>query len=113
MSHYPEPHSQIRDEVEVVLGLSNCAAKKVQHATGVDISDLATKKDFIAQKAEVEKLDIAKLVNDPAILNDLKTKVDDLDVGKLKAVFIDLKKLNDAVKNEVVKNTKFNTLKTS
>ena len=48
MSHYPEPHSQIRGEVEVVLGLSNCAAKKVQHATGVDISDLATKKDFIA-----------------------------------------------------------------
>ena len=51
-------------------------------------------------------------MNDPAILNDLKTKVDDLDIGKLKAVFIDLKKLNDAVKNEVVKNTKFNTLKT-
>ena len=32
-------------------------------------------------------------MSDPAILNDLKTKVDDLDVGKLKAVFIDLKKI--------------------
>ena len=48
MSHYPEPHSQIRDEVEVVSGLSNYATKKIEHATGVDISDLATKKDFIA-----------------------------------------------------------------
>ena len=44
-------------------------------------------------------------------LNNLKTKVNDLDVSKLKTAFIDLKKLNDVVKNQVVKNTKFNTLK--
>ena len=44
-------------------------------------------------------------------LNNLKSKVEDLDVGKLKAVFADLKKLKDVVDNEVVKNTKFNTLK--
>ena len=67
------------------------------------------KKDFIALKAEVDKLDIAKLVNIPTGLNNLKTKVDDLDVGKLKTVPIDLKKLSDVVKNEVVKNTKFST----
>ena len=46
------------------------------------------------------------------VFNNLKTKVNDLDVGELKAVPIDLKKLSDVVKNEVVKNTKFNTLKT-
>ena len=45
-------------------------------------------------------------------MNNLKTKVDDLDVGKLKTVPVDLKKLSDEVDNEVVKNTKFNTLKT-
>ena len=37
---------------------------------------------------------------------------DDIDVGKLKNVPIDLKKLSDVVANEVVKNTKFDTLKT-
>ena len=63
-------------------------------------------------KAEVDKLDINKLVNVPTSLNNLKTKVDDLNVAKLKTVPIDLKKLNDVVDKEVVKNTKFNTLKT-
>ena len=45
-------------------------------------------------------------------MNNLKTKVDDLDVGKLKTVSVDLKELHDVVNNEVAKNTKFNTLKT-
>ena len=67
---------------------------------------------MIALKAEVDKLDINKLVNVPTSLNSLKTKVDDLDVGKLKTIPVGLKKLSDVVYNEVVKNTKFNTLKT-
>ena len=86
--------------------------KKLQHATGTDTSDLASKKDFIALKAEVEKQDINKLADVPTSLNTLKTKIDDLDVGKLKTVPADLKKLSDVVDNEVVKNTKFNTLRT-
>ena len=45
-------------------------------------------------------------------MNTLKSKVDDLDVGRLKTVPVDLKKLSDVIDNEVVKNTKFNTLKT-
>ena len=45
-------------------------------------------------------------------MNDLKTKVDDIDVGKLKSVPVDLKKLSDIVDNEAAKNTKFNTIKT-
>ena len=45
MSYHPEPNSQIRDKVKVVLDLSNCAIKKeLDHATGVDTSDLAAKK---------------------------------------------------------------------
>ena len=59
-------------------------------------------------KAEVDKLDF---VNVPTGLNDLKTKVDDLDVGKLKTVPVDLKKISGVVNNEVVKNTTFNNLR--
>ena len=44
-------------------------------------------------KVEVGKLDINKLANVPSSLNNLKTKVDDLHVGKLKNVLVDLKKL--------------------
>ena len=63
-------------------------------------------------KSEVDKLDIKNLVNIPSSLNNLKIKGDDLDVGKLKTVPIDLKKLTDVVDNEIVRNMKFNTLKT-
>ena len=38
-------------------------------------------------------------------LNNLKTKIDDLGVGKLKTVPVDLKKLIDVVSKEVVNNT--------
>ena len=63
-------------------------------------------------KAEVDKLDNNKLINVRASLNNLKTKVNDLDFGKMKAVPVDLKKLSDAIDNEAVKNKKTNTLKT-
>ena len=104
MSYYLETESHIRDKVKVVLDLSNYATKKkLEYATGIDTSDLAAKKDFIALKAEVGKLDINKLTNVPTSLNNLKTKVDYLDVGTLKTVPTDLKKLSDVVDNEVVK----------
>ena len=45
-------------------------------------------------------------------MNNLKTKGDDLDVGKLKTVPADLKKVSDVVDNEVVKITKFKEMKT-
>ena len=51
------------------------------------------------------------LINVSTILNSLKIQVDNSDVGKLKSVPIDLKKLKDVKANEVVKNTKCNTLK--
>ena len=93
--------------------MSHYATKiELAHATDIDTSDLAAKKDFIALKAEIAKLDINKLVNVPTSLNNLKTKVADLDVGKLKSLPVDFTKLSDAVDNKVVKNKKFNTLKT-
>ena len=112
MSYYPEPDSHIGDKVKEVLDLSKYATKKeLEHATGIDTSDLAARKDFNALKTEADKLDINKMTNVPTSLSNLKTKVDDLDVGKLKTVLVDLKKLSDIVDNEVVKNTKFSTLK--
>ena len=104
MSCYLEPGSHIRDKVKVVLDLSNY--------TGVDTSDLTAKKDFIGLKREIDKVDINKLANVATSLNNLKTKVDDVDVGKLKALPINLKNISDVVANEVVKDTKFNILKT-
>ena len=86
--------------------------KKLYHATGVDTFTLFVKKNFIALKDEINKLDINKLVNVPTTLINFKTNTEDIDIGKLKNVPVDLKKINDVVDNEAVKNTKFNTLKT-
>ena len=45
-------------------------------------------------------------------MNNVKTKVDDLDVHKSKNVPLDLKKLSYVGSKKVVKNTKFNKLNT-
>ena len=66
-------------------------------------------------KAEVDKLDIDKLVNVPSGLNNLKIRVDDLGVSRLKTVPVDLKKLSGAVskyRKENIKDAKFNKLNT-
>ena len=48
---------------------------ELNHATGVDASNLPAKKGFIALKAKVDKLDINKLVNVTTSLINLKTKM--------------------------------------
>ena len=48
--------------------------KELGYATGVDTSDLAAEKDFIALKAEVDKLDMNKLTNAQTSLNNLINK---------------------------------------
>ena len=50
------------------------------------------------------------MANVPTGLDNLKTKVDDLFIGKLKNIPIDLKKLRDVVSKEVVKKTVNNKL---
>ena len=48
MSYYLEPDSNIRNKVKVVFDLSNYVTKKeLEHATGIDTSDLATKKNLL------------------------------------------------------------------
>ena len=98
--HYLEPDSHIRDKVEVVKILTIYATKKelnmkrvLQRATVTCnmIHLVQLVKHFVALKAQVGKLKIAKFVNVPTILNNLKAKVNDLDVGKLKTAPADLK----------------------
>ena len=59
-------------------------------------------------KTEPEKLDINKLVNVPTSLNNLETKVDGLDVGKLKTII----KVSNVVDQQLVENLNLNTVKT-
>ena len=67
----------------------------------LDLSNYATKTDL----KNVTNIDVSSLVN-------LKTEVDKIDVDKLKTVPVDLAKLSDVVKNDVVKKTEYNSLKT-
>ena len=51
------------------------------------------------------------MVNVPTSLKNSIRKVQDLDVGKSKTVYLDLSQVSNVGDNEVVKNTKFYTLK--
>ena len=62
-------------------------------------------------KAEVDYLDMNKLVIVPNSLNNLKTKVDQLVDDKLENTPKYLKKISDVVSKGVVENTTFNTLR--
>ena len=97
MIYYAEPDSQNRDKVKIVLGCQIMLLEKISDATVVNGSNLAAKRDFIALKAEVDKLVINKLVTVPSGLNNLKTKVDDLDVDNLKTMIIDSQLLLETV----------------
>ena len=81
----------------------------MKDATVGDTSNLVAKVDFVVSKAEVKKLDINKLVNVPTGLNNLKTKVDDLDIGQLKTVSINLKKFDETKKSDGVNKEIHNT----
>ena len=60
-------------------------------------------------KSDVDKLNIDKLRNVPNNLSNLKSKVDKL-VGKFESTPVDLSKLNNSGKNDVVKKTEYNEL---
>ena len=85
MSYYPLYKSS-SNNIKVELDLSNYATEDdVKKITHVDVSSYTTKTNLAA----------------------LKTKVDKIDVDKLKPVPDDLAKLSNVVKKEVVKKTDF------
>ena len=107
MSYFPEPDSHIRDKVKVVLGLSGYTVKKeLEHAVGIDTSDLAAKKKFLALKAEVHKIDINEPESVLTSWKNFKTKIDDWNFGKLKTFSVDLKKIKKCIRQWICRKYK-------
>ena len=89
--YFPKPYKPFGRDINVKVDLSNYATKAdVKNITHVDNSSFALKTNLANLKTEVDKLDIDKLVPVP----------------------VDLSKLSDLVKNDVVKKTDFNKLVT-
>ena len=85
--------------VKVESDLSNYATKTaLKNVIGTDTS-LFPKKTWFTNL----KLDTDKLKKIPTNLNNLKSKADELNLDKLIPIPIDLTKLSNAVKNDVVK----------
>ena len=82
MSTYFPPYKNSSNNIKVELDLTNYATKTdLKNITHVDVSSYASKTNLAA----------------------LKTKVDKIDVDKLKTVTNDLAKLSNVVKSDVVK----------
>ena len=101
--YFPEPKSsegRVGDE----LDLCNYATKiDLKNAAGVDTSSFAKKVDLASLKFDVDILDIDELKNVSGGISSLKCKVVKLDTDKLVPVRVDLSKLYDVAKNDVVK----------
>ena len=87
--YFPKPYEPLGGDINVKVDLSNYASKlDLKNAKGVDTSKLAADSDLAS----------------------LKVKVNKIDIGKLKTVPIDLSKISNVVKNEVVKETVYDKL---
>ena len=87
--YFPKPFRSFGGNINVKVDLSNYATKTdLKNVTHVDISSFALKTSLASLKTEVDKLDIDKLV--PVPLN--------------------LSKLSNAVKNDVVKEAVYDKL---
>ena len=92
--------------MKVELDLSNYVTKtNLKKATGVDTSSFAKKTDLANSESDVDN---DKLRNIPTNLSNLKSKVDKIHVDKLVRFHVDLSKLSDIVKNDVVKKDVYN-----
>ena len=89
--HFPKPYKLFGRNINVKVDRSN-------YATGADIKNIS----------HVDTSSIALKTN----LATLKTEGDKLDIDKLVSVPVDLSKLSDAVKNDVVKKDVYNKLVT-
>ena len=92
MSQYYQPYRSSSNNIKVELDLANYATKTdFKNITHVDVSSFASKTNLAA----------------------LKTEVDKIDADKLKTAPTDLAKLTNAIENDVVKKTDYNTKVTS
>ena len=80
--YFPKPYEPFGRDINVKVDLSNYATKAdIKNISHVDTSSFALKSNLASLKTEVDKLDIDKLAPVP----------------------IDLSKLSDVVKNDIVK----------
>ena len=87
--YFPKPYEPFGGDINVTVDLSNYVTKDhIKNITHVDTSSFALK------------------IN----LANLKTEVDKLDIDKLATVPVDLSKLSNVVKNDVVKKTVYDKL---
>ena len=92
MSQYYPPYRSSSNNIKVELDLANYATKTdLKKITHIDVSSFASKTNLAALKTEVDKIDTDKLKTKPT----------------------DLAKLTNAVENDVVKKTDYNTKVTS
>ena len=89
IQYFPKPYETFGGNINVKVDLYNYATKTdLKNASHVHVSSFALKSKLAC----------------------LKTEVDKIDADKLKTVPIDLAKLSNVVKNDVVKRTEFNKL---
>ena len=89
--YFPKPYEPFGGDIHVKVDLSNYATKTdLKNVSHVDVSSFALK----------------------SILASLKTEIDQLDIDKLVPVPVDLSKLSDVVKKDVVKKTEHKKLVT-
>ena len=87
--YFPKPFRSFGENINVKVDLSNYARKTdLKNVTHVDTSSLALKTNLAS----------------------LKTEVDELDIYRLAPVPVDLSKLSDAVKSDIVKKTVYDKL---
>ena len=87
--YFPKPYEPSGGDINVKVDLSNYATKTdLKNITHIDVSSYALESNLTSLKTEVDKLDIYKLMSVP----------------------IDLAKLSNAVKNDVVKKTEYDKL---
>ena len=107
--YYPEPYESFGRDINVNVDLSNYAIKTdIKNVSHGDTLSFALKSNLASLRTEVDKLDIDKLKSLPNNLTNLKSKVDKLDTYKLVRILVDLSKLSNFVKNNVVKKTEYN-----
>ena len=82
--YFPKQYEPFDGDINVKVDLSNYATKAhIKNISHLDTSSFALKTNLAS----------------------LKTEVDELDIDKLMPVPVDLSKLSDVVKNDVVKKT--------
>ena len=92
MTQYYPPYRNSSNNIKLKLDLVNDATKTdLKNIIHVDVSSFASKTNLAALKTEVDKIDTDKLKTTPA----------------------DLAKLTNAIENDVVKKTDYNTKVTS